>query len=197
MGKSEETRQHIIEKASILFNKLGYEGTSLNDITEAVGMTKGAIYGNFKNKDEIALECLNYNMRLITEPIIREIKEQYAAIDKLKTYAGAYKKHFDVIVKMGGCPLLNAATDSDDGNPLLRKRVLDFIKMWHDTVVHITKRGIRRNEIKRETDPESFASLFITLIEGGIMLAKTTGDKRHIDKAINHILEHIDSRLKI
>ncbi len=197
MGKSEETRQHIIEKASVLFNKLGYEGTSLNDITEAVGMTKGAIYGNFKNKDEIALECLNYNMKQITEPITREIKEQFTAIDKLKAYANAYKKYFNGIVAMGGCPLLNAATDSDDGNPLLRKRVLDYIKMWHDTVVHITKRGIRRNEINRETDPESFASLFITLIEGGIMLAKTTGDKKHIDKAISHIIEHIENRLKV
>jgi AcrR family transcriptional regulator len=197
MGKSEETRQYIIEKASLLFNKLGYEGTSLNDITEAVGMTKGAIYGNFKNKDEIALESLNYNMRLITEPIVREIKEQYTAIDKLKAYAGAYSKYFNEIAKMGGCPLLNAATDSDDGNPLLKKKVLDFIQTWHDTVAHITRRGIRRKEIHAKTDPESFATLFITLIEGGIMLAKTTGDKKHLDKAINHITDHINNQLKV
>lgn len=197
MSKSDETRQFIIEKASILFNKLGYEGTSLNDITEAVGMTKGAIYGNFKNKDEIALESLNYNMRQISEPIVREIKEQYTSIDKLKAYARAYSKYFNEITAMGGCPLLNAATDSDDGNPLLKKRVLDFIKMWHETVVRITERGIRRKEIHEKTDPESFATLFITLIEGGIMLAKTTGDKNHIDKAINHIIDHIDDRLKV
>ncbi len=197
MGKSEETRQYIIEKASLLFNKLGYEGTSLNDITEAVGMTKGAIYGNFKNKDEIALESLNYNMRQITEPIISEIKKQYTAIDKLKAYAGAYSKYFNEIAAMGGCPLLNAATDSDDGNPLLKKKVLDFIKMWHETVVRITKRGIRRKEIHEKTDPESFASLFITLIEGGIMLSKTTGDKKHVEEAIKHIIDHIENRLKV
>ena len=51
MGKAEETRQYIIEKSALIFNKQGYAGTSINDITDAVNMTKGAIYGNFENKE--------------------------------------------------------------------------------------------------------------------------------------------------
>lgn len=48
--KSERTRQFIIEKVAPIFNRKGYAGTSLSDLTEATGLTKGAIYGNFKKQ---------------------------------------------------------------------------------------------------------------------------------------------------
>ncbi|MCP2807331.1 TetR family transcriptional regulator, partial [Salmonella enterica subsp. enterica serovar Typhimurium] len=62
-SKAERTRQYIIDKAAPIFNKKGYAGTSLNDLIEATGLTKGAIYGNFENKDEIALEAFDYNLK--------------------------------------------------------------------------------------------------------------------------------------
>ena len=56
MKKSLRTRQHIIQTTSKLFNKQGFAGTSLSDLSSATGLTKGGIYGNFKNKEEVALE---------------------------------------------------------------------------------------------------------------------------------------------
>ena len=55
MKKSEQTKAYIIEKAAPIFNKKGYAGTSLRDMTGATRLTKGSIYGNFANKDEAAL----------------------------------------------------------------------------------------------------------------------------------------------
>ncbi|HAE68223.1 MAG TPA: TetR/AcrR family transcriptional regulator, partial [Sphingobacterium sp.] len=54
MSKAEQTRQYIIEKTAPIFNKKGYFATSLSDITTATGLTKGSIYGNFKDKDDLA-----------------------------------------------------------------------------------------------------------------------------------------------
>ena len=50
MVRSEKTRQLIIEKTASIFNKKGYTGTYLSDLTNATGLTKGSIYGNFKDK---------------------------------------------------------------------------------------------------------------------------------------------------
>ena len=58
-SKAQRTAQFIIEKAAPLFNTRGYAGTSMNDITRATGLTKGAIYGNFDNKEEIAIAAFN------------------------------------------------------------------------------------------------------------------------------------------
>jgi AcrR family transcriptional regulator len=60
MSKAEKTKQFIIEKTATLFNTKGYTSTSLSDITQAT-LTKGSIYGNFENKDEVALEVYKYN----------------------------------------------------------------------------------------------------------------------------------------
>ena len=54
MSKAEKTRQFNNESTAELFNKKGYAGTSLSDISEATGLTKGSIYGNFENKDDVA-----------------------------------------------------------------------------------------------------------------------------------------------
>ena len=49
--KAEQTSEFIIQKVAPIFNKHGYYGTSMSDLTQATGLTKGAIYGNFKNKE--------------------------------------------------------------------------------------------------------------------------------------------------
>ena len=54
LSKAERTKQFIVEKAAAVFNEKGYAGTSMNDLTIATGLTKGSIYGNFENKDDIA-----------------------------------------------------------------------------------------------------------------------------------------------
>jgi len=68
--KSDRTRALIVEKSASLFNRKGFHGTSLSDIMEATGLTKGGIYGNFKReglnkkgvKEEIALAAFEYNV---------------------------------------------------------------------------------------------------------------------------------------
>ncbi len=197
MGKSEETRSTIIEKAAPIFNRNGYTGTSISDITNAVGMTKGAIYGNFTTKEELALESLVFNLKVITDNIAAEVRRHEGSLDRLRAFAMANLDHYDGIEAMGGCPLLNAAIDTDDGNPLLRHKVIDFIREWHKKLVKMIQRGKRRGEIREDADEETFATLFIMIVEGGIMLSKTTGEKKHLEKAVHHIIEVIEKKLAL
>ena len=51
--KRDRTRTQLLEAARSLIREKGYERTTLEDIAERAGMTTGAIYGNFKNRDEL------------------------------------------------------------------------------------------------------------------------------------------------
>lgn len=53
MGKSEDSRQSILEKALKVFIRKGYNGTSLTDLCKATGFTKGALYHHFSNKEDL------------------------------------------------------------------------------------------------------------------------------------------------
>ena len=52
-SKAQQTSDFIIQKVAPIFNKNGYNGTSMSELVDATGLTKGAIYGNFKNKETI------------------------------------------------------------------------------------------------------------------------------------------------
>jgi AcrR family transcriptional regulator len=197
MNKAEKTKQHIIEIAAPIFNRKGYIGTSLSDILEKTGLTKGAIYGHFDNKDDLAVAAVVYNLKTVSAMIFSSAKLQKNACDKLTAFAGAYLNYYDEIIQNGGCPVLNAAVDSDDGNPAIRNKIRKFISMWQQTITDIVEEGIARGEIAVSAEPENFSIRFISLIEGGIMLSKTMKDKKYLETAVDQILSNIEQmRLK-
>src|SRR6185436_14653417 len=51
--KRDRTRAALLEAARALIREKGYERTTLEEVASRAGMTTGAIYGNFKNRDEL------------------------------------------------------------------------------------------------------------------------------------------------
>jgi len=196
MTKADETRQYIIKKAAPIFNKHGYEGTSMSQLTAAIGMTKGAIYGNFKDKDEIAREAFEYNHSMVVDQIIAVVGTRKHACDKLIAFATFNIDTFHIMCQAGGCPILNAAIDSDNSDLPIRSSVLQAINQWLDSIIMIINTGKKKGEIKADVDPDEFASLFVSSIEGSIMLSKTTGDSVHLEKAVNHIIDRVNRELR-
>jgi len=52
------TRQHLLKAAAMVFARDGFHGASLDDIAATAGFTKGAVYSNFKSKDDLFLAVL-------------------------------------------------------------------------------------------------------------------------------------------
>lgn len=175
MTKSEQTRTFIIEKTAPIFNKKGYVGTSLSDMTEATQLTKGSIYGNFANKDEVALAAFDYNLGKVNSIIDREMTKYRSAKEKLLVYGKVYTEFINFSFPQGGCPILNTAVESDDTHPELKKRVVAAINSWKKKITGILETGIEKKEFRKTTDTEQIALTIMALIEGGIMISKVTG----------------------
>jgi AcrR family transcriptional regulator len=184
MTKAERTRQFIIEKTAPVFNRNGYAGTSINDLTEATGLTRGSIYGNFENKDAVALAAFEYNHAQISGAVTARIKTRTGAIDKLKAYTAVFSELYTLPVLEYGCPILNTATEADDTHSALRGKVKVAIDKWYAGIEDIIKKGQENKEIKKSTDSREFAGAFIALIEGGVMLAKVTGKSEGLEAAL-------------
>ncbi len=180
MKKSERTKQFIIEQTAPIFNKKGYAGTSLSDLTNATGLTKGAIYGNFSNKDEVAVAAFDYNFGLLSQAINKRMLLAETAEDQLLVFINFYLEYYDTVLMRGGCPILNTAIDADDGNPQLFNKVKAALNRWIKGVQTIVERGVEEKEFNTSIAPETFATLFTSLIEGGILLSKTTGETKHL-----------------
>jgi TetR/AcrR family transcriptional regulator, transcriptional repressor for nem operon len=196
MTKAERTRQFIVEKTAPIFNMKGYAGTSLSDLTEATGLTKGSIYGNFANKDEVALAVFDYNLSLLNGGLAEAISGSTNAIDKLLNMAIFYRSQFKNTMVRGGCPILNTAVEADDTHPLLKEKVSKVIKSWKKNIESIVTQGREKGEIRPDVDAARFAIEFIALIEGGVMLSKATGNISMLHNCISRIENIINKELK-
>lgn len=192
MIRSDKTRQFIIEKTASIFNKKGYVGTYLSDITNATGLTKGSIYGNFKDKNEVALEAFRYNYAFQSEGINDKIKREQRSADKLFAFLNHYKVEYKIIFENGGCAILNTAIDADDGNHILKDEVIKSIKNWITRIADILDDGIQKKELKKVNTME-FATRMVALIEGSIMLSKTLNQSSILLKNIEYIEGEINS----
>ena len=129
--KGEVTRQRIIEKSMQLFSVQGYFNTSIAGIVKATGLTKGGLYGHFRNKEEIWYavydECVRIWKGVVFQGV-RHIPDPLGRIERvlensLKNYLGAG-------VFEGGCFLFNALVELTGQAPAMSNHVLKGFKAF-------------------------------------------------------------------
>lgn len=196
MSKAERTRQYIIEKTASVFNSKGYAVTALSDIIEVTGLTKGSVYGNFEDKDEVVIEAYKYNVAKLKSAMDTAICGKRAPLSQLLAMVDFYKKTFKKIMEEGGCPMLNAATESDDNLLFLRDVVKESFIGWHSKVSRIIQSGIDDGSFKADIEAAHYASTFMMLIEGGILLARTLGESQHFSIALERVSKIIEQEIK-
>lgn len=194
-SKSERTRQFIIEKTAPVFNAKGFAGTSLTDLTSATGLTKGSIYGNFENKDEVALAAFDFNFNQVTQHIKTKILATDHAIERLLVYPEVYRNFLKIPFLQAGCPILNTAIEADDTHPQLHEKAGSALAFWKKSIENQIKRGIARNEIKTDTSPAQISVIMIALIEGAILQAKLSGKSTELNTTMD-FLEQLILNLK-
>lgn len=194
-GKAERTKQFIVEKTSPVFNQKGYAGTSIQDLMQATGLSKGSIYGNFDNKDEVAIAAFEYNFGKVVDYLKSRISVCDNAIDKLLVYPETYKQFFQIPFLQYGCPLLNTSTEADDTHPALREKAQKAHLYWKKSLMHIIEEGKNDGTIRTDVSTEEFTNIMVALIEGGIMQAKLTGKSEDIYITMKY-LEKIILELK-
>lgn len=184
MSKAERTKKFIIEQVAHVFNKKGYAATSLKDLTETTGLTKGAIYGNFKNKDEVAILAFAHNLSFVRDRLKSNILGSRNCLDQLLAYPKTFREIFRKVLQSGGCPIVNTAIDSDNVNELLQDAVRTAIGEWKRSIVTMVENGIRSGEFSSSSDADAIAHVLICLVEGGYAMTKATGDEEYMHDSL-------------
>ena len=145
MLKGEQTRRKIIEKAAPLFNKRGFHGCSMQDISAATGLEKGSHYTHFQNKEELASEAFDSAWAQSCHARAGNLEQASGSIEKLKLHIENFvsKPPF-----AGGCPLLNTTMDADDGNAALYQRAQKAFGGWVALLSQIIQQGQESGEVR-------------------------------------------------
>jgi AcrR family transcriptional regulator len=197
MTKAEETRQYIIEVAAPIFNKYGYAATSMSQLTNATKLTKGAIYGNFKNKEDLAICAFDYNVGQLISAIRSKTDKSSSAIDRLYAIVDFYRNYYSYSKKFGGCPVLNVGVDANNQNTLLLENVRKTIKRLQGYIAKIIEKGKNEGSIKAHIASIEWAVRIDTMIQGAVFMTYTMDSDLYIKDTMNQVQRIIDQELRI
>ncbi|HEY8512276.1 MAG TPA: TetR/AcrR family transcriptional regulator [Cyclobacteriaceae bacterium] len=187
MRNPEYTRSRILQRSAVLFNTRGYQATSVSDITDATGFTKGAIYRHFKNKEELERQSLATMAEAMYDKLRAVVKPQPTAGKKLRALFGFFESYITDPPFKGGCPLMNAAIESDDAHPVLKREALKILDTLRKSIVTIIENGVKYKQIKPGVDAEFYATLIIASLEGAIMMGRLQGNNNDIRRILKHL----------
>lgn len=194
--KAERTTAFIIETVAPLFNKHGYVGTSMSDLTEATGLTKGAIYGNFENKESLALAAFQYSSNKLLEAIDEKLNVPGGALDKLASLTHFYKNYDELIDELGGCPLLNVGVDAQNNNTQLAAAARELAKTIEGKIALVLENGVNQREIRLPVPPLQFAKQLYTMLQGAIAMATISGDRKYLLNTVAYLEVLINREIK-
>jgi TetR/AcrR family transcriptional regulator, transcriptional repressor for nem operon len=194
MRKGQQTRQEIIRKAAPIFNQRGYEGAALSDLMKATGLEKGGIYRHFDSKEQLAAEAFDYAWRETLHARIHDLDAIPNAVDKLKQLLVNFVERRGIIP--GGCPLLNTAVDTDDGNSVLRERARKALRGWRSYLAGIVRAGIKARQIRPGIDPAELATLIIAALEGAVMVYRMERTEETLRAIRAHLESYLESQVR-
>jgi TetR/AcrR family transcriptional repressor of nem operon len=184
MTKGERTRREIVEKAAPLFNQKGYEGTCLSDLMEATGLKKGGIYRHFSSRAALASEAFDCARR-------QAASGRLGRVDAVENHVHRLKKR----IVAGGCPLMNTAVESDDGNAALRAGARKAAKL-DGTAGGNHREGIEKNEIDVRVDPKKLSRLIIGSLEGALLIGRFENDEEPLRDIRQHLDDYLDRNVR-
>jgi TetR/AcrR family transcriptional repressor of nem operon len=198
LTKGQRTRAEIIRRSARLMNRQGFLAAPMSAVIEATGIQKGGLYRHFASREALAYAALDHAVAEVRERFFAALRGRDHACDQLLAFLGAYEAGDDAsaIPFEGGCPIMNAAIESDHAHPGLRQRAGEAMQGWQGLLARIVAGGIRRGEIRADVDADAEASVMIACIEGAVMLSHLHGNATALSAARRHLERHVQRDLR-
>ncbi|MBC06580.1 MAG: TetR family transcriptional regulator [Thalassospira sp.] len=101
-----KTRIRIVNAASALFKKYGFENVTIDQVMSAAGLTRGGFYAHFKNKEDLFVACVENGMSLLSSPVLAKLrKAEKQGKDWVTSFAELYLSKVHIENPDLGCAL--------------------------------------------------------------------------------------------
>jgi AcrR family transcriptional regulator len=182
--KGEKTKQMIIDKATLLFTKNGYNHTSLSQILRATGLAKGGFYFHFKSKEELGVEVIRSLEACWIKEILPKLQRGKDAKEKLEIM---FSSAGDCTSKSGVRPtilLLTLATETIEVNDKFCKMLQRIFKGWWMIIEAIIEEGKLEKKFRKDVDAKAVAAIILSNILGANLLSLLNNEKDIYEKQL-------------
>ncbi len=186
------TKVKLLDAAQRLMLAKGYSATSVEEICEEAGLTKGSFFHYFSNKEELGKAVLDHFMSSMAKTVVDSAF--FKKDDPLQRIYG----YIDFMIEISrrpdrrsGCLLGNFAQVLSDTNPDIRSLCASHFNWWVGILKEQFDEAKKRYPTAKSLDTEVLAEHFIALFEGSLMLAKTQLDIAVIERNLRNYKKYL------
>jgi TetR/AcrR family transcriptional repressor of nem operon len=170
----------------------GFRSADLDAILNAAGVTKGALYYHFDNKEALGHAVVDEVMASdLHQKWVQPLRNAKNPIDVLvRIVQSESLKREDV---QRGCPLLNLSQELSGIDEGFRRRTAKLFKDWHDAIAGALREGQKHGVVRNDIDANETATFLIAAYEGYVVLTKNSQDPRTMQSGQKRVRGHIES----
>jgi TetR/AcrR family transcriptional repressor of nem operon len=191
------TKEKLLEAARQLMLAKGYGATTVDEICELAGVTKGSFFHYFENKEDLGKSVLDHFVtvmfRTIQEAPFHDRKDPFQRIYGYLDFLIALSKNPDI---PNSCLLGNFSQELSDTLPEIRSRCERHFGQWTEAFKKDLDDAKAKYCPKATIDTRSLAEHLIAIMEGSIILAKAKQDKEMIEKNLQHFRLYLKALFK-
>ncbi len=186
------TRQKIVQAAMELFWLKGYGSTSIADILHRTQVNSGSLYHFFPGKQDLLIAVLE-TYREGIGPMLLE--PAWAGVDDpLERVFALLARYRGLIVETGctyGCPIGSIALELHEPDEAVRRLLADNFSGWVDAIEGCLDEAGDR--LPANTDRRALAEFVLTVMEGGVMQARTYREVAYFDRSVGQLRNHFQA----
>lgn len=194
------TREKILKAAADLFAVKGFHNTKLDDVRREAGVTTGAFFHHFRDKDDLGFAVLDRHMQK-RRTVLDRIEQDLPACTKTGPLDAVFRR-LDAIAEMArrrhhgkaGCIIGNLSTELSGTHEAFRVRLAEcFEEMAQEFLPHL-EAALRGGRTKASA--VELARYVVTVIEGAIMQSRTRRDATILETQFGALKEHLKKLLE-
>jgi len=148
------------------FARLGYQGTSIDRIARDAGVTKGAVYYHFRDKEELLFEAVKDRIGGFEQQVLEEVSPARDALENLRHVVDAC--FFHATVSNHRRFIITLMIEALDTNPRLSTEFRNILRRMRAFLTSVVRRGQQRGALRGDVAAEAAAAV----IMGGIIGAE-------------------------
>lgn len=192
--KSQKTRKRIIGHATQLVHRQGLKNTTIDDIIDSAGITKGSFYFHFASKEELGYAVIDTAADYVLSGL-RQVSEDRALspAQRLEAMLRLIQSAVEANDCESGCIVGNLALEMSDLHEGYRSKLAQVFDGWALLFQELLEEMQREGKLGVDLDAADFARHAVVVLEGGIMLSKVKRDPLPLRAEMERLLREIEA----